>query len=210
MEEDRQKMLIGHYKIQKGTEVYDRKPKLFKLQLSIYIYIKLQWRTALGLVANGWPKARGLWGFLVANWSQMINILLHEFRGQGYILGMTQDFHEKAFHEKERGKMLSLGDWRRRRELKGLLAGKHRKLVSIRTLVSVLSLTQGEKINLTHPFQSLLPLLYPSTSLPTLSSGVDCLVPGPPPQPGSAIVFPSLASHLFQCPCPGTLKPYCF
>lgn len=53
MEEDRQKMLIGHYKIQKGTEVYDRKPKLFKLQLSIYIYIKLQWRTALGLVANG-------------------------------------------------------------------------------------------------------------------------------------------------------------
>lgn len=201
MEEDRQKMLIGHYKIQKGTEVYDRKPKLFKLQLSIYIYIKLQWRTALGLVANGWPKARGLWGFLVANWSQMISILLHEFRGQGYILGMTQDFHEK-----ERGKMLSLGDWRRRRELRGLLAGKHRKLVSIRTLVSVLSLTQGEKINLTHPSQSLSPLLYLSTSLSTLSSGVDCLVPGPQSQPGSANVFPSLASHLFQCPCSGSFS----
>lgn len=39
MGEDRQKMLMYHYKIQKGTEVYDPKPKIFKLQLIIYIYI---------------------------------------------------------------------------------------------------------------------------------------------------------------------------
>ena len=39
MEEDRQKMLTDHDKIQKGAEVYDPKPKIFKLQLVLYIYI---------------------------------------------------------------------------------------------------------------------------------------------------------------------------
>lgn len=48
-------------------------------------------------MANGCPKAREVQGFLFDNWSQVINILPHEFRGQGYILRMmTQDFHHEA------------------------------------------------------------------------------------------------------------------
>lgn len=125
----------------------------------------------------------------------MINILLHEFRDQGYILGMTQDFCQKASRGLEERKGVKRAFW----------PGSMEKLVSIRTLVSVLCLTYSERFK-SHVLFPILPhLLFLYMLLPTLSSGVNCLLPGP----GSARLCPRLASHLLQhlpYPCSGTFR----